>query len=594
MENTDGVSIDNSFLQEHFAPRPRVDGILDRAAGGRLFYVVAGAGYGKTQTVYNYVKRQEDAVVRWVQLTDSDNVSSHFWLNLSRNIAFDNPDLAVKLREAGFPDTLMKFRQFSEILRTTEHRSHKMFLVMDDFHIIHSKQTLTFVERCANLGIPGSCVVIVSRKEPPINAASLFSKGQASIITEEDLCFTADEISDFLRQSGVSFSAKDLPLFVDATKGWALAVNLLGIVLKRKPETLGRALEIMKQNVFNLIQTEAFDDFKESVKKTVVGLSLVSGLPFAFSREIADFSSLLENTPQLASFLWFDSYSESLRIHPLYLEFLQSRQEILSAKEKDDIYRRAAEWCSENDFYTGAVNYYAQLRQFGLVLKALLSYPFKLPPDSCEYYLNILENLEPSEEECSGESYLILRNLFMPLLLAGAGRYEEARAFSEAAIEEWRDSDQPFSKNILYTAYSNLAYIDTYTCTVTHRYDSSVFLKKALEYRKMTTIPTLGASGSFAVADVRSYACLVGEGADIEEFDLFLETTRETVAYSLAIDHDIYYGFDDLVACEIAYYKNQLDAARGLAHSAIAKAREKSQWSIEAMAEQYLLFIALC
>jgi len=55
----------------------------------------------------------------------------------------------------------------------------------------------------------------------------------------------------------------------------------------------------------------------------------------------------------------------------------------------------------------------------------------------------------------------------------------------------------------------------------------------------------------------------------------------------------MYYGYDELVACEIAFFKNQPETARNYAHSAIFKAREKRQYSIEAMAEHILLRIAI-
>ena len=52
-------------------------------------------------------------------------------------------------------------------------------------------------------------------------------------------------------------------------------------------------------------------------------------------------------------------------------------------------------------------------------------------------------------------------------------------------------------------------------------------------------------------------------------------------------------GYGDLVACEVAFFKNQPDLARDYAHKAILTAREEGQYSIVAMAEQYLLRIAV-
>ena len=587
------TGLDSAPLTAHYMPRPRIDKIFDQATRCKLVYVIAGIGYGKTQSVYHYIKQREDAVVRWVQLTESDNIGSRYWENLTRTISLDNPDLALKLRELGFPKTLSLFKQFTEIIKTSEHRSHKTFLVLDDFHLIHSQEALTFAERCAHLPIPGACVIIISKNEPEINAVSLFAKGNASLITEDELRFTGQEIAQFLRLHDISFSAEELPKYYDATKGWALAVKLLFLVQKRVPKNLNFALGAIRQNVFNLFETEAWADFSESVKETMIRLSLVSDLPITPLYAISNDNFLQENSSQLASFMWFDSFIGDYRIHPLYLEFLRGKQSILSEEEKQDTYRRAAQWCSENNFFMDAMQYYAKSYQYERMLETLLSYPFKLPRDTCEYFLQIIEGLEPSgQEQANKQSLLLLKNFFAPLLLIGAGRYEEARVRCWAIIKEWERAKDPFASNLLSAAYSNLAYSEIYNCTVTHNYDFPQYMKKSVEYYKKSSIPPLAISGAFAVADIRSYACLVGLPADYAEFDKFLDVAKETVTYIAETTHNMYYGYDDLAACEIAFFKNQPDLAKNYANNAILKAREKKQYSIELMAEQYLLRLA--
>ena len=578
---------------EQYMPRPRVDKILDEATRCKLVYVIAGIGYGKTQAVYNYVtKQQPSAVVRWVQLTESDNTGSYYWENLTHNISFDNPELAHKLRELGFPETPARFKQFAEILKITEHRSNKTFLVLDDFHLITSDEALTFAENCAHLSISGACVVIISRKEPEINAVSLFSGGKAVVITEDDLRFTDDETTEFITRQNISFSQSELANFIDTTKGWVLALKLFSLTLKRTPNNINHALEVIKSNIFNLFELEAFSDFSEDVKKNLIKLSLVSDLPITSLREFWSDASFMENTPQLAPFIWFDRLIGDYRIHPFYLEFLQSKHGVLSDEEKQDTYRRIAGWCRENKFYSAAVKYCAKSEQFDQILEILLSYPFKLPADACEHFLSILEAIDPDNKERGNQSVLLLKNLFIPLLLMGAGKHEAAREHSLNIIKNWENDSAPFALYLLYTAYSNLAYISMYTCTLTHRYDFAGHLKKAVEYYKACNVPPVKVEGAFAVVDVRSSACLVGEGAELSEIEQFLETARETTGYIEETYHGMYYGYDDLVACELAFFRNHMKEAKQFANEAVLKAREKKQYSIEMMAQYYLLRIA--
>jgi len=293
--------------------------------------------------------------------------------------------------------------------------------------------------------------------------------------------------------------------------------------------------------------------------------------------------------------MWYDSLIGDYRIHPLYVEFLQGKQDLLSDKEKQETYRWAAQWCNENNFYMDAINYLAKSHQYDRMLDAMLSYPFKLPHDVCEYLVSILEAIDPDciEADEDERSVLLLKGLFIPLLYIGMGKYDEAQNLCFALINEWEDSDLPISSYLLYTANSNLAYINIYTCTATHDYDFLKHLKKAVEYYKSSSVLPVKVEGPFGVADIRAFTCLVGEGAVLTEFDQFLETTRETALYIAETYHNMYYGYDDLVACEIAFFKNQPETARNYAHSAIFKAREKNQHSIEAMAEHILLRVAI-
>ena len=587
-----GVEQVNSPLTANCLPRPRVDKLFDQLTRCKLVYVIAGAGCGKTQAVQSYMKQQTDAVVRWLQLSESDNIGTRYWESLTYNIAFDNLELADKLRELGFPETPDEFRQFAEIVRNTEHRAHKTFLVLDDFHLINSKQALVFAERCAYLNIPGACVVIISRTEPEINTISLFAKGMAGMVTEDQLRFTGEEIVSYLMQRGIAVSNDELPRIVEATKGWALAVKLLTLVLQKVPNNLEHALDTMKQNIFGFLEVEAWRDFPDSVKKTLARLSLVSDLPLTPLNDIFDDQTPIKGIPEMAYFMWYDSFIGDYRIHPLYLEFLLNMRGVLTYEEKLDTYRWAAEWCGGNGFYTDAVRYYAKSGQYGQVVESLLSYPFKLPYNTCDYFMGILEGIDPDNMEREDNNILLLKYLFIPLLLIGMGRYEDAVAMSHAVIFGWENHEHPLTPYFLYSAHSNLAYISMYTCTVTHQYAFHEHLKKATGYLKTTVLP-VRVSGPFGVPDVRSFACLVGEGATPSEIGRFVESSDEAAIYIAETYHCLYYGYEKLVACELAFYRNQLPASRTYAHNAVIKAREKKQYSIAAMAEQYLLRIAV-
>ena len=590
--NTD-INFSGPVLATQYLPRPRLKKILDQATRFKLVYVIAGVGYGKTQAVRSYFEDKKDATMLWMQITESDNIVSRFWEDFTHVVSPDNSELLGKLREFGFPETLDRFKKFVELIRETDIYSSKTFFVLDDFHLLVSKEVLLFVEHFVHLHPPDMCVLILSRKEPEINAVSLFAKGNGSELTEDELRFTAEETSALFKQCETPCSARNISQLTEATKGWAMALNMLCLTMKKIPNNFKYALDFVMQNIFKSIASEAWDNFPQHIQKTIVKLSLLSDLPVISPQEIFDDAECLRSTPELASFIRFDSFTNDIRIHSLYLEFLKDKLYILSYEEKKETYRLAAKWCVKHDFYLSAICYYAKSQQFERIIQTLLSYPLKLSRDASEYILHILENPELTNSYADNSDVLFLKSFFIPLLLIGADRYEEAQARSLKVIREWEHVDTPSSALFLYTGYSNLAYIDMYTCTATHKYDAPTYLKKSLEYFQRVSLPSANVSETFINADLRCFACLVGEGADFIAFEQFLEAMNQTELLIEKTRHNIYAGYEDLVACEVAFFKNQPGPARNHAHKAILKASENQQHSIVAMAEKYLLCIAM-
>ena len=570
--------------------RPRIEKILESMANGKLIYVIAGAGYGKTQIVQSFLEKQPEAILRFIGLTEGDNQASYFWDRLMRSVSLDNDELADKLTKLGFPKSLVLFKQFTEILKTTEYRADRIFLVLDDFHQISDKNILTFAERMVHMNMPNLCVIIISRQEPKLNTISLFAKTKAGIITEEDLCFTKEEIGEFLSLHGVSYKPGDLEKYYDATLGWAMGVRFLYLALKRSREYPEIAINTMKSNVFKLFEAESFENFSIDVKKILVKLSLVSDIPLAPLFGITSVAGFIENNHELASFVWYDSLSGDFKVHPLYLTFLQQNHSLLTNDEILDAYSQAAIWCKENGYIMNASEYFAKSMRYDEVLKILFSCPHKMPHDTCAFYLNIIKNMPPNEND---PSYAIIISYFYPLMLTGMSKHEEAASKTYMTISKWENIDSTLAYTILYLAYSNLAYFDMYTCTSTHKYEAPKHIIKSMEYLKLANLPQNEGESPFSVPNIRSYACLVGENAELSEFEEFLAAAKETVAVIADTNHKMFYGYDDLVACEIHYYKNELSQAKIFAHNAIKKAREKNQSSVEALTRKYLLRMAI-
>jgi len=310
-------------------PRPRVVEALAQAARCPLVVVTANAGYGKTQAVRAFLG-QQDAHVIWIQLAESDNVGSRFWESLTHVIESSAPELAGlvdEMREFGFPDTALRFKRYIAILKKIAESDKLLYIVYDDFHLLTNRQVLDFLERCVYIAGPKVRRVFISRREPEINLVPLFSKGKVSVVSEDDLRFTVEEIAEFFRWSGLPLQPRGLLKVHKETQGWALALRLLAMALQRMPEQRQAALDTMRLNLFKLMGREAFDGFPETMRKLLLKLSLISSLPLASLREFAgEGTAFYAANPQAATFLWTDNFTGQFQIHPLYLDFLKTKE----------------------------------------------------------------------------------------------------------------------------------------------------------------------------------------------------------------------------------------------------------------------------
>jgi len=575
-------------------PRPRVYEALAQAARCPLVVVTANAGYGKTQAVRAFL-RQQKAHAIWVQLVESDNVGSRLWESLTHIIETSAPGLAAEMREFGFPDTPLRFKRYTALLKSIIETGKFSYIVLDNFHLITNRQVLDFIERCVYATTPKLRHIILSRREPDINLVPLFSKGKIGVVGEDDLRFTVEEIAEFLRWSGLSLPASSLPEIHRETLGWALALRLLAMALQRAPTQRQTALHTMRRNLFKLMEREAFNDFPQAMQKLLLKLSLVSNLPLASLREFAGGGvEFYTANPQAATFLWVDNFTGQFQIHPLYLEFLKTREYLLSENEKREVYRWAADWCLHNYVYSDAIEFYAKLKDYLGVQSVLLTYPLSIPRDMAQFFLEILEGLDaydPNEITPGGVTLMMLKGVFIPRLLMELGRYGEAEQRIRGSILEWGRVGSPYAAMLAFSSYNNLGFLNMYTCVASRQYTFAQHFQEAMRYHNAQ--PMGIASGPYNYAEINSHACLVGENAGHEDLDLFLGAARAAVPCISRTVAGLYSGYDDLVACEINLYRGQTDQAKHHAYRAIQNAGAQKQYSIEAFAQYYLMNIAL-
>ncbi|MDR1375185.1 MAG: helix-turn-helix transcriptional regulator, partial [Treponema sp.] len=322
-----------------YLERPQINCLLEQAVRNPVVIVCAGAGYGKTHTVYSFVRKFR-ALTGWIQLSERDNIGERFWENFISGITLGNPKAAAKLMKLPFPETEREFDRYLTIPKTHTGPDERYIFVYDDFHLLHNKAVLRFMERNITSPFPTITSILISRTEPDINLVKLFSKGLLGRITEEDLRFSREEMAEYFRIQNIRPSPQAGSSIYHDTEGWAFAIHLAGLSLKNAPSGADYIPQAMRSNIFKLIEREIMETISADLRNFLIKLSLIEQLAPELLGSIAGEKPLIKEMERISSFIRFDTYLNAYRIHHLFLDYLTKKQTELSEAEKREVYQK--------------------------------------------------------------------------------------------------------------------------------------------------------------------------------------------------------------------------------------------------------------
>ncbi|HSM58348.1 MAG TPA: hypothetical protein VK879_19495, partial [Candidatus Sulfomarinibacteraceae bacterium] len=200
---------------------------LTAGLSGRLILVSAPAGYGKTTLAASWVQGTGWSS-GWVSLDESDNDPGRFLRYLAgamQNVDEAIGDTANVLLQA--PQLPPAESILAALINDLVAYSAPAILVLDDYHLIASErvhQAVTFLldNTPANLRL-----VIITRAEPPLPIARLRARGQLTEITQAELRFKNEEITEFFnRVVALDLTPEQITALETRTEGWIAALQL--------------------------------------------------------------------------------------------------------------------------------------------------------------------------------------------------------------------------------------------------------------------------------------------------------------------------------------------------------------------------------
>lgn len=358
-------------------PRARLFARLDAARRGRIIWVSAPAGSGKTTTVAHYLSEHGPTPL-WYHLDAADGDPATFFNYLTQAAQRIAPTATLPTLTAEYLlglDAFARnyFRQLFACVRSAG------VLVFDDYHDVPADSPLHYVFRQGLREVPPALtVIVISRNDPPPALARLRTEEGFTLIGRDELLLTEEETLGVsrLRLDDEALSAEQIQCLHRRTCGW-----MAGLVLMLEQARADGVREIAQASdalVFDYLAGEVFARMERDEQDLLLKTALLPNVTADTAAELAGLPRAGEMLEALVRRNYFTvchrqpDAPPSYEYHPLFRQFLLARGRVsLAERELDALKRHAAMLLARHGAVEAAVQLVREIRDWSMAVELI-------------------------------------------------------------------------------------------------------------------------------------------------------------------------------------------------------------------------------
>jgi LuxR family maltose regulon positive regulatory protein len=373
------------LIQKNVIPRPELLARLNDASSKRFVLVSAPAGYGKTCLINSWLRDQEP-LVAWDTLDETDNKPSLFFANLCSSIQTCCPGIEMDEALFQFNDDPSETGLFALINFLHENISDGI-LVLDDYHNIRNPLIHRFLQQLINMrNIAdlhpsaeeiGLLPVLITRTDPPFPLSRWRIQNEIIEIRADDLVFSVAEGEQFFQQSAITtLSEAQIGSILRKTEGWIAGLQLAAISFHEQYHNDVNAFMSgfsgCNPLIADYLMNEVVSSLPAPLQKFLYETSILEMMSGALCDEITgsqNSQEILEYLDKSNLFVInFDYQKNWYRYHRLLADFLQKTDQIDGA-DRLQRHERAAKWFEKHDFYEESIRHYISAQQMDAAVR---------------------------------------------------------------------------------------------------------------------------------------------------------------------------------------------------------------------------------
>ena len=347
--------------------RPRLMAMLERPAPRKLTLITAPAGFGKTTLLGQWVEylTASDYACCWLSLDQGDRSTPRFIAHFLAAIRTVLPQFGSSLSRgfdsAEVVDVAHFLPQFVSEISATE---KNIVLCLDDFHYVKDRSIHEFIELIINLSPSNFSLIIASRVQPDFPLGRLRVADELIEVLAQDLRFDLRETTELLRRiQDVKLDAVQLERLQSRSEGWVAGLQLASHSLRSatRPSDYFETFSGNLRDIADYMAVDVLDQQSQAIRDFLLRTSILdrftSDLCNAVCRGTESAACLDELERKHLFVVPLDHERKWYRYHHLFQEFLLGQLRRRYPGEVTALYRRAAEWLTNEKSTSEAVEY---------------------------------------------------------------------------------------------------------------------------------------------------------------------------------------------------------------------------------------------
>jgi LuxR family maltose regulon positive regulatory protein len=351
-------------------PRPRLVDILDRGTSATLTLVSAPAGFGKSTLLAQWRDRHTHGdrpgpAAAWLSLDAGDNEPRRYWSYLVTALSRAAPQVGLEelsLLQAADPPPI--HRLLTTLLNDLGSSPTDVVLVLDDYHVIKSREVHEAMAFLLDHAPPRLRLVISGRVDPAVPLARLRAQRELVEVRVADLRFTPDEAASYFNGAmGLDLTAPEVSTLEERTEGWIAALQLAALSMQGREDVSGFIERFTGDDryIVDYLVEEVLQRQPAQIKDFLLHTAILDRLTGALCDAVTGQGggrATLEALDRANLFLVpLDDQRRWYRYHHLFADMLRAR---LRDEQPDlvlALHQRASTWHEEHGERTEAIRH---------------------------------------------------------------------------------------------------------------------------------------------------------------------------------------------------------------------------------------------